>query len=193
MMPPKAKFTREEIIEAALKIAKERGLDAVTARELGAELGSSARPIFTVFQNMDEVHEEVIKAAKEIYGGYVRKGLEQEVAFRGVGMAYVQFAIREKRLFQLLFMRENTEENDMEHILAFIDDNYETILSSVEESYDLARKDAERLYRHLWIYTHGVATLCATKTCNFTEQETEEMLTDVFSGLLKKIKEGKPE
>lgn len=193
MMPPKAKFTREEIIEAALKIAKERGLDAVTARELGAELGSSARPIFTVFQNMDEVHEEVIKAAKEIYGGYVRKGLEQEVAFRGVGMAYVQFAIREKRLFQLLFMRENTEENDMEHILAFIDDNYETILSSVEESYDLARKDAERLYRHLWIYTHGIATLCATKTCNFTEQETEEMLTDVFSGLLKKIKEGKPE
>lgn len=193
MMPPKAKFTREEIIEAALKIAKERGLNAVTARELGAELGSSARPIFTVFQNMDEVHEEVIKAAKEIYGGYVRKGLEQEVAFRGVGMAYVQFAIREKRLFQLLFMRENTEENDMEHILAFIDDNYETILSSVEESYDLARKDAERLYRHLWIYTHGIATLCATKTCNFTEQETEEMLTDVFSGLLKKIKEGKPE
>lgn len=187
-MPPKAKFTREEIIEAALRIARERGLEAVTARELGAALGSSARPIFTVFQNMDEVHEEVVKAAKEIYGQYVKKGLEQEPAFRGVGMAYIQFAMKEEKLFHLLFMQEQKAQNDMEHILSVIDDNYETILSSVEKPYQLERKDAERLYRHLWIYTHGIATLCATGTCSFTEQEIQEMLTDVFTGLLKKIK-----
>ena len=56
-MPPKAKFTRDEILEMAFQIAKEEGIDAVTARELGSRLGSSARPIFTVFENMDEVKE----------------------------------------------------------------------------------------------------------------------------------------
>lgn len=54
-MPPKAKFTKEEIVEAALGIAHESGFDALTARTLGERLGSSARPIFTVFKSMDEV------------------------------------------------------------------------------------------------------------------------------------------
>ena len=51
-MPPKAKFTREEIITSALQIVRENGIADVTARELGERLGSSARPIFTVFENM---------------------------------------------------------------------------------------------------------------------------------------------
>ena len=48
-MPPKAKFTREEIVEAAFSIVKADGFEALTSRALGTRLGSSARPIFTVF------------------------------------------------------------------------------------------------------------------------------------------------
>ena len=70
-MPPKSKFTRDEILNMALCITKEHGIDAVTARELGNRLGSSARPIFTVFENMDEVRKSVILKAKELYGQYV--------------------------------------------------------------------------------------------------------------------------
>ena len=40
-MPPKFKFTREEIIQAALDLTRESGIAAVTARRLGAKLGSS--------------------------------------------------------------------------------------------------------------------------------------------------------
>ena len=49
IMPPKARFTREEIIESALNLAAEKGLRSLTARELGAALNSSTRPIFTAF------------------------------------------------------------------------------------------------------------------------------------------------
>lgn len=58
-MPPKPMFTREEIVQAALDIVSERGIEALTARELGVKLGSSARPLFTVFKNMEELHEAV--------------------------------------------------------------------------------------------------------------------------------------
>ena len=34
-MPPKAKFTREEILDAALAITEKSGIDSVTAREMG--------------------------------------------------------------------------------------------------------------------------------------------------------------
>lgn len=58
-MPPKPKFTREQIIGYALNIVERDGIKALTARELGKEMGSSARPIFTVFKNMDELCSEV--------------------------------------------------------------------------------------------------------------------------------------
>ena len=72
-MPPKPKFTREQIVEAALKIAADKGLKALTSRELGAALGSSARPIFTVFKNMEEVYVEVRKAALASFDDYAKQ------------------------------------------------------------------------------------------------------------------------
>ena len=187
-MPPKARFSKEEIVSMALQITREHGIGAVTARELGARLGSSARPIFTVFQNMEEVNGEVVKAARLLYGQDINKGLQSQPAFRGVGIAYVQFAMQEPKLFQLLFMNEQDEISDMEHVLIQIDENYEEILKSVEESYQLEEKTAEKLYRHLWIYTHGIASLCATKVCRFTGEEIENMLIEVFTGLYEKVK-----
>lgn len=187
-MPPKAKFTREEIIEAALEITRQSGPDAVTAREIGNKLNSSARPIFTVFQNMEEVTEGVKKAAKQIYKEYIYEGLKEELAFKGVGRAYIRFAMQEEKLFQLLFMREQKEKKGIGNILDLIDDNYETILKSVMDGYGLQEQDAMKLYQNIWVFTHGIATLCATGVCLFTEEETNEMLTEVFTGLLIKIK-----
>lgn len=187
-MPPKAKFTKEEIVSAAMQIVREQGMEAVTARELGARLGSSARPIFTVFENMDEVYGEVFQAARALYKQYVQEGLAQQVAFRGVGAAYVKFAVQEPKLFQLLFMKEQEKPADVAHTLAMIDESYETILQSVKETYQLQDNEAKNLYQHLWIYTHGIATLCATKVCYFTGEEIQVMLTEVFTSLLEKMK-----
>lgn len=189
-MPPKAKFTREEIIAAALELTREQGIEAVTARELGNRLNSSARPIFTVFKNMEEVNAKIISAAKALYKQYVKKGLEQQLAFRGVGAAYIEFAVREPKLFQLLFMNEKQGVSDIDHILNLLDESYEDILKSVREPYHLQEETAKKLYRHLWVYTHGIATLCATRVCRFTGEEIEEMLTEVFISLLEKLKKG---
>lgn len=187
-MPPKAKFTREEIIAAALELTRKEGIEAVTARELGNVLNSSARPIFTVFKNMEEVISEVIQAAKLLYNDYINEGMKQEPAFKGIGMAYIKFAMREEKLFQLLFMREQEAVRDMDTVLAAIDENYEIILNSVKDYYQLKPDEALRIYQNIWIYTHGIAALCATKVCRFTEEEVSGMLTEVFMGLLKETK-----
>lgn len=183
-MPPKAKFTRDEILDMALHITREQGIDAVTARELGNRLGSSARPIFTVFENMDEVKELVILRAKELYRQYVEEGLKKQLAFKGVGIAYIQFAMEQPKLFQLLFMTASEDVKDVSVILPVIDDNYDRILQSVQEPYCLDMEAAQKLYQHLWTYTHGIATMFATGLCNYTMEQLEERLTDVFKGLL---------
>ena len=186
-MPPKAKFSKEEITKAALTIVREEGFDSLTSRALGAKLGSSARPIFTVFQNMEEVQQSVIQEAKKRYKEYVQKGLSQKPAFKGVGMQYILFAINEPKLFRLLFMNEHKQIPGLTDVLPSIDDNYERILSSIQRNFGIDSVSAVKLYRHLWIYTHGIATLCATNMCRFTGEEISEMMTEVCVSLLKNM------
>lgn len=187
-MPPKAKFTKEQITEAALGIIREKGTDSLTARSLGNKLGSSACPIFTVFKNMEEVQQSVIETAKAVYKAYVDKGLTEVPAFKGVGTQYILFAINEPKLFQLLFMTEQTSVSNLEGVLPLIDENYDRILSSIVTGYGIERDAAKRLYRHLWIYTHGIATLCVTRMCRFSGEEISNMMTEVFISLLKSVK-----
>ena len=189
-MPPKAKFTREEIIEEAFRIARSEGFDKITARELGKRLGSSARPIFTVFESMDEVKAEVIAHAKELYRQYIAEGLQKTTAFKGVGVAYITFAIEEPKLFELLFMNAGStmsrgkEQTDVNAILPVIDASYEDILRSVQEPYGLSRESADRIYQHLWTYTHGIATMCATRLCSYTMEEIADRMTEIFKSLM---------
>lgn len=191
LMPPKAKFTREEIVAAALEIVREKGVEALTARELGARLGSSPRPIFTVFDSMEEVICEVRLSVKRLYASYIDRGLEAEIAFKGVGTQYILFAIKEPKLFQLLFMEEQDNVPSISGVLPLIEENYDRIVRSVQESYGLDGEAAKRLYQHLWIYSHGIAALCATRMCSFTAEEISGMMTEVFKGLLGVNKEEK--
>ncbi|MGF7145873.1 AcrR family transcriptional regulator [Anaerotaenia torta] len=190
-MPPKAKFSKDEIIENALNIVRTDGVQALTARALGTKLGSSARPIFTVFQSMEEVHQGVVEAAKTLYKEYIERGLSEKPSFKGVGTQYILFSVNEPKLFQLLFMTEQKHIPDLSNILPLIDDNYKEILISIQKDYGIGDASAKKLYHHLWIYSHGIAALCATKMCCFTGEEISGMITEVFISLLRKMKAGK--
>lgn len=160
-------------------------MDALTSRSLAKKLGSSACPIFTVFSSMEEVQAAMVDTAKAIYKGYVDKGLTQDIPFRGVGQQYVQFAMDEPKLFQLLFMGESRSTPSIHTVLPTLDDSYTQILASITENHSITAEQAQRLYQHLFVYTHGIACLCATKTCRFSEQEIENMMSEIFMSLLK--------
>lgn len=188
-MPPQAKFTKEEIVDSALMIVERSGLEFLTARSLGVELGSSSRPIFTVFTGMEQVIEAVKVKVKEIYGDYVEQGLKEDLQFKGVGKAYIRFAFERPKLFQMLFMSERDERPDSKNVLIGIEDHYEAIIGSIVKGYGLSMENAKELYFHLWVYSHGIAVLIATKVCSFTADETDKLLTQVFISLTKKLKQ----
>lgn len=100
-MPRKNRFTREEIISAALELTRSRGSAAVTARSLAGALGSSSKPIFGLFENMDEVQQEVQKAAFAIYQKRIADAMAsgEFPPFKASGMAYIRFAREERELF----------------------------------------------------------------------------------------------
>ena len=88
-------------------------------------------------------------------------------------------------------MTEQASIPDLEGVLPLIDESYDKILLSITDGYGMEIPAAERLYRHLWIYTHGIAALCATKMCRFTGKEISDMMTEVCKSLLKEIKKEK--
>lgn len=187
-MPPKAKFTKEEIIDCAFEIARRDGFDALTARSLAAELGSSPRPIFTVFNGMEEVQSEVKAAATKLYEQYEDEEMSGEKAFKGSGTGYIRFAAEQPKLFQLLFMKERESTPDLGNILSIIDNYYDKILDAVQSEYGFSTETAKNIYLHMWIYSHGIASLLATKVCGFTNEDISKMLTDVCSSIIRKYK-----
>ena len=88
-------------------------------------------------------------------------------------------------------MSEQPQKPVVANVLPIIEDSYDEILLSIKNSFELNESEAENLYRHLWIYTHGIAVLCATNMCTFTPEEMGRMLTEIRVSVLNEIKRGK--
>ena len=190
-MPPKPKFTKEAIIEAALELVSEKGMSALTSRDLGARLGSSARPIFTVFNSMEEVQEEVKKAAIKRFESYAEKAIHYTPAFKQIGMQMILFAKEEPMLFQLCYMTDNHNVQTFEEIYQRLGDVAYTCVEVIQRDYRLTEQEARILFEHVWIHTFGIGALCATGMCDFSEEQIIEMLGHDFVAMLVHIKSGK--
>lgn len=178
-MPRNFMFTREEIIEAALDLTREKGIAAVTARGLGGKLGSSSKPIFGLFKNMEEIQQETFAAAHALYQSYLKEDMEkgEYPPYKASGMAYIRFAREEKELFRLLFMRDRSHE--------IIDDKkeIEPIIELLVKTTGLSEENAYMFHVEMWVYVHGIATILATSYSDWDMELVSKMLTDAYVGL----------
>ena len=173
-MPPKPKFTKEELIQAALELTREGGLEMVVARNLGGKLDTAPSTIFTHFDSVEEIRQAVIEAAREIYNGYVEEGLGMVPPMKGFAVQYIRFAMEESNLYSVLFMNKR---DDFKYIDFIINEgHYERIISAAEENFSLNRSQAEFVYHNLWAYAHGIAVMSATGVCKFSLEEISQML-----------------
>ncbi len=179
-MPPKVKYTKEQMISICLDIIREGG--EITARNIAGKLSCSPQPIFSCFENMSKLCEEVREAVTKIYNGYISKGLEQEKPFKNSGMQYIKFADEEPELFKFLFMTKGKTEV-VRHSLPQNEGNYDKIVQTIMTSHGFSREKAERIYDHISVYTYGLAMLFVQKTGIFTLEEADEMITQLFYAL----------
>ena len=191
-MPPKPKLTKEQIINTALRLVSENGVGSLTARELGNALGSSARPIFTVFSGMDEVRSAVIDAAEKKFSEYAEKTSAYPLRFKSAGMQMLLFAKGEPKLFQLLFMQENSGVKSFDDLFNVLGDFASECIDYIINDYGIEQSDARLVFENLWIYTFGLGSLCATGACDFSESELSGMLGTEFAAMMALIKKDLP-
>lgn len=190
-MPPKPKYTKEQIVAAALDLVSQGGLKALTAKELGRALHTSATPIFTVFRSMQEVQEAVKAAALTRFESYAHRTAPEMPVFKQVGMQMILFAKEEPRLYQLIFMTQNSDVRSFADIYAHLGTVADECLLAIQRDYGLSAADARTLFEHAWIHTYGIGTLCATGMCDFSEAQISQMLTQDFTAMMLLLKAGK--
>ncbi len=189
-MPPKPKFTKEEIVAAALELVSSQGIEHLTTRNLGEMMGSSARPIFTVFTSMDEVQLEVRKAAMKNFNAYIRESVNFTPAFKEAGIRMVRFAIKEPKLFQLLFMTENKHPVNPGSFFGSLGEYEDLCTEVICRDYEMTKQEAAVIFQHMWTYTYGISALCATHMCMFPENEIADRLGTEFLAITSMVKSG---
>ena len=153
-MPPKFKFTKEQIVEAAFKIVRRKGWGALSTRSLAGKLGSSSRPIYSFFKSIAELEEEVVKKAVDLLYNYmIRKATGDPWIDHGIG--YVMFGLKEKFLFRAV--------NDENHIIYFKkygDVIWHTLTSSLADYppfKGLSEEQIAKVQLTRWLFAHGLA------------------------------------
>lgn len=187
-MPPKPKFTKEDIVEAAFEIVRMHGTEALTARELGKSLGTSSSPIFTVFSDMEELRAAVMELAWSRFHEHMAVADAYDPAYKMRGIQWINFARSEPRLFATMFMQRSDSADDFDRTMQAMPFGNESDIAIIMHDYHATREQAEHLFRQVWIYTYGMCTLCATGMCVFSDEEISKQLSEIFSGMVYVIK-----
>lgn len=162
----------------------------MTAKELGAALGTSTTPIFTVFNSMQEVQDEVRLAAMERFEEYAHKSEYIKPVFKQVGMQMIMFAKEEPNLYQLIFMSSISKAQTFDDIYAHLGSVADECLDTLQKDYELSKDNAKMLFEHVWIHTFGIGAMCATGVCDFSHEQIAKMLTQDFTAMMLLVKSG---
>ena len=186
-MPPKVKVTKEEIIAAALEILRQKGMEAVNARAVAAALGCSTQPIFSNYSSMGALQHDVLAAGYAEYNRWIEQQMKEGryPPYKASGMAYIDFARREKHLFRLLFMRNRSQEE----VTRQLGDDAEPLLDLIQRAAGISRESARMFHLEMWIYVHGIASMAATSFLDWDTELISASLTDVYMGVLARFKE----
>ena len=184
-MAPKNKFTKEEMVEAALRVVRAKGADGLTAKNIADALGTSTQPIFTAFGSMDGIRREVYAAAVSVYDRYTNEGLKESIPFLGVGKQYIRFAREEPELYRLLFLTRTQEYSAMKSMRHL----QELVRPTLMDIYRITAEEADLYFRNLWFVVHSLSTLIVTGDCPYSDREISQILTGFSLSICKAIKE----
>lgn len=99
---------RQKILEEATGIVYREGVDRITMRALGEKLGYSPATIYLYFKNKDELLLEIAQHGFERLAERQLPGYDEadpREALRQTNRAYLDFALENPALYELMFQR----------------------------------------------------------------------------------------
>jgi len=181
-MPPKITTSKEMIIEAGYAIADENGIGQVNCRAIANKIGCSTQPVFSRFPNMDELKEEVFRYACEMLEKSIADSLEkdnQRSLMETSVIALANLARDHKNLYRLIYLSDFRSEK------SFLEERekYETnrlIMKEIMDKYQIDSKQVEGIFERISLLTHGICTVIATTTMNYSNEQVIGIVNDAL-------------
>lgn len=174
---PKARITREMIVEAAFEVARTAGAEQVNARTVSGKLGCSTQPVMYHFATIEALKRAVYARADRYHSAYL---MQTEDVPLGIGLNYIRFAIEETHLFRFLFQSGFALEGSVREMLDA--PALGPVLAAMEEALGLSGAQTKRIFTAVALFTHGYASLLANNGLDYDEAAAAEQLERVWRG-----------
>lgn len=176
-------FTKRDVLEAAIRIVRRDGEEALSARSLGKEIGCSSSPMFTLYENMDLLRSEVRREASRVFAEYVDECLNYVPAFKEYGLRMIHLAKEEKNLFKMIFFSPETTFDNFGKSLNVCRD-------AIIRQYGITKEQSTLLLESMQAFTLGLAMLCQSGALNLSDDEIGDRLSAQFISSLSFLKSG---
>lgn len=175
-MPTKPRIPRERILEEAFGLVREKGADALTARNLAGRIGCSTQPILYHFADMKELEQAVYQRADAFHTGYILNIGPEEHPLLQIGMNYIRFAAEEPQLFRFLFQTDHFAGRSLEQLVSA-----PAAAPLIEQfALDGDKERAGHRLLMLFVWVHGYACLSAGNKLAADPDELKALLTELF-------------
>ena len=182
-MPTKIKISKDMILDAAFEIVRKDGMEKLSNRELASKLKCSIRPIYYQFENVEEMQKELYLKIEQYFYKFILDNMVEEIPkYKQVGINYIKFAKKEKKLFQTLFMTDVGLTPDAFVLKA--GEDYKEIEKLIKISANIKEEDIRDFHTKMWIFCHGIATLVANDTIKLTDNQIQDLLSYEFQALM---------
>ncbi len=178
-MPPKQRFSSEDVIAAAFNVVRQHGWQGLSARAIAKELNASTRPIYDHLKSMKNIEKGVVKKALAMYVEYIGRDRTGD-KWLDQALGYVLFAKNEKHLFRCI--------NDEEHVQyqrEFAKQHWAALgeqLTDDARFKDLPDNIKNRIRVVRWFLLHGISYLVSNGWLELPDGE-DTMLYDTFAGI----------
>jgi len=174
-MPPRAKYTKEDLIGAAFEVVRDGGLNCLSARRIAQKLDSSTAPVYASFKTMAELQMEVVKRIGALLLDYTARQYTDEV-FLNIGIGMAVFAREERELYRALFM----EQGEFKEIINDLMAHFRNDMVKDERLAALSEQERGDLLEQVAVVTHGLASLICVGLC---DDDSNESIANTLKGI----------
>lgn len=187
-MPPKAKITRDMVIEAAFTVARETGAKNINARTVAEKLGCSTQPVMYHFATIEELKRAAYAKTDQFHADYLMNIPEtQEDIMLEIGLNYIRFAVKEPNLFRFLFQSGFAVENSLMEMIN--SEELVPIISVMQKEMNMDIEQTKEVFITLALFVHGYASIIANNSLEYDEKLITTHLERVYTGAVLAMQE----
>ena len=184
------------ILASARDLYLEKGLRGFSMRHLAGKLDVSPTALYRHYRNKEELIHKVIEEAVKVFSTYLftsLAGRTPEDRFRLGSEAYLDFALEQKKYYEVIFMApeqigigpapECVQNEDLA--------TYRLLIDRVQELMDtgvLAKDDPKDIAVNIWAHRHGLISLYLAGKLPMDESEFRRIYRDSDDRLLRGLR-----